>query len=205
MIFIENIDQYVSESESEIAKLKKIILKLRDKSEDRLLISKYAIPAFYSIWEGFFVRSLTQYIDYINSLRLKIDEYKDVILAHNLDVTFNLNDNRISFEQKKKFSINLYDYYSNSILINRKILTEANVNFKVANTMFKRLCLDELDECRKNELNKLLMYRNNIAHGECSVPIDNTIIDELSETVINCIYDTKLIILKGINSNSFRK
>jgi len=205
MIFIDNINQFVSDSEAEIAKLKKILVKLRDKPEDRLLISKYSIPAFYSIWEGFFVKSLTQYIDYINSLKLENNDYQEILLAHNLDITFHLNDNRVAFEQKQKLSTELYLYYSSSIIINRKIITESNVNFKVANAMFKRLCLDELDESRKSELNKLLMYRNNIAHGECSLPIDNAIIDELSEIVINCIYDTKLIIEKGILSNSFKK
>ena len=39
MIFIDNINQFVSDSEAEIAKLKKILVKLRNKTEDRLLIS----------------------------------------------------------------------------------------------------------------------------------------------------------------------
>lgn len=203
--YIQRIADDISNCEFEISQLKKIIAGLYNKPLDRQVIIRYATPALYSIWEGFFVRSLTEYINFINSLALSRDQIQDIIVAHNLEITLNLSVSRTNFDTIKAFSNDLQQHFSNTFFINSKIITESNVNYKVANAMFTRLCLNTLDQKRNAELNKLLKYRNNIAHGECSIPVTDEVINELSIIVINCIYDTFLLINDGITNLTFRK
>lgn len=205
MRYIVQVQEYISNSEFEISQLKKIISSLKNNPSNKLVITRYAIPALYSIWEGFFVKSLLEYINYINSLRLSIQDLKEELLAHNIDVNLILSNSRIGFVNIKKYATDIYSYISRPIFINNKIITESNVNYKVANAMFERLCLNKLSEERKPQLNKLLMFRNNISHGECTVPENEEIINELSDIVINCIYDTFIIIEQGIKDQTFRK
>jgi hypothetical protein len=173
---------------------------------DRELIIKYAIPIFYSNWEGFFVKSLIEYINFINSLVLGLDEVKDEILAHCLNDKYDIGISRNDFEQLKKHALDIRYFFQQSYFsLNSRISTKSNLSYKVANGVLDRLCLNNLPIIRQNELNKLLLFRNNIAHGECTVPCDNDIINEMSNIVINCMYDLFLIIEEGINNELFKK
>jgi hypothetical protein len=202
--YIINIQQLLYNYESEISQLKKIIVQLRTKSSDKEVISKYAIPAFYSMWEGFFVKSLVEFINYINSLSLNMSDLKGELLAHNLDANVNLQLERKGFSSIKNYSESIHKYFKEPFSVKISILTDSNVNYKNANNMLGRLCLDKLPIEREKQLNKLLLFRNNIAHGECSVPFNDDVIDEISEIVVNCMYDIFLILENGVMTNSFK-
>lgn len=204
--FINNINELLSSCITEISQFKKITVNMKINAIDRELIIKYAIPIFYSNWEGFFVKSLIEYINFINSLVLGLDEVKDEILAHCLNDKYDIGISRNDFEQLKKHALDIRYFFQQSYFsLNSRISTKSNLSYKVANGVLDRLCLNNLPIIRQNELNKLLLFRNNIAHGECTVPCDNDIINEMSNIVINCMYDLFLIIEEGINNELFKK
>jgi hypothetical protein len=204
--FVENIRELLDSCENEISRLKTLMVNVRLKGPDKELIVKYSIPIFYSIWEGFFVKSLIEYIKFINSQSVSVDKIKDELLTHCLDGQINLSTPYNDFNKKKEFFQKIRLFFNNSIFyLNVKTDTKSNLNYKNANSFLNKLCLNSLPEERRRELNRLLLYRNNIAHGECSIPVDINIIFEISEIVINCIYDLFVIIEDGINNEQFRK
>jgi hypothetical protein len=204
--FINNIRELLDSYESEVSQVKKLMVNIRLRESDKELIMKYSIPVFYSIWEGFFVKSLIEYINFINSMSVNIDKIKDELLTHCLDEKINLGASYSDFNKKKMFFEKIKLFFSNPVFyLNVRIDTNSNLNYKIANSFLNRICLNSLPEERKKELDKLLLYRNNIAHGECSVPINIDIVLKMSEIVINCMYDLFVVIEDGINNELFKK
>jgi hypothetical protein len=203
--FLNNIANILDDYLDEISQLQKIIVNFRISDNERRLIEKFTIPAFYSNWEGFFVKSLTEYINYINSLTLGMNEIRDELLAHNLDVIVDLKIERKKFDAIKKHARDIFLYFNNSLYIENKIITESNVNFKAANQMLDRLCLNQLPKELEHPLNKLLLFRNNISHGQFTVPINKNIINELANIVLDCMYNLYIIIEEGMRTNCFKK
>jgi hypothetical protein len=204
--FVENIKELLEFYEAEISRLKMLMVNNRLRESDKELIVKYSIPVFYSIWEGFFVKSLIEYINFINSQSFSIDKIKDELLTHCLDKEIDFGVSYNDFNKKKIFFEKTRLFFSRPVFyLNAKIDTKSNLNYKTTNSFLNRLCLNNLPEERNKGLNKLLLYRNNIAHGECSIPINIDIILETSEIVINCMYDLFVVIEDGINNEKFKK
>jgi hypothetical protein len=204
--FVENIKELLDFYEDEISRLKMLMVNIRAKKTDKELIVKYSIPIFYSIWEGFFVKSLIEYINFINSLSITLDQIKAELLTHCMEGQINFDLTNSGFTKKMIFVEKIKLFFNGpAFYLNAKIDTKSNLNYKAANVFLNKLCLSSLPEERKTKLDKLVLYRNNIAHGECSVPTNIDIISEMSEIVINCMYDLFIIIEDGINNEYFRK
>lgn len=54
-------------------------------------------------------------------------------------------------------------------------------------------------------MQKLLKYRNDIAHGENSLNVDSNVIGETSETSLLCMYELRDIIEKGFKEKTYLK
>lgn len=204
--FISNISELILFYEAEISQLKKIAVNAKLEALERNLIIKYSIPILYSHWEGFFVKSLVEYVNFINSQSIGLGEVKDELLAHCLDEKVNIRNSRYDFGKMKQHALNIKSFFQQSrFYLSTRIDTKSNLNYKNANNILNRLCLNNLPVTREKGLSKLLMYRNNIAHGECSLPSNFDIINQMSEIVINSMYDLFILIEEGINNRQFIK
>jgi hypothetical protein len=178
------------------------LYKMRNYHKD--IIKKYSIPALYSLWEGFFVASMELYVRKINELNLNRQYIHINILSYDLDCKHQLGNPRINVENKIKITKELEKFFDSKITISSKIQTESNVNYKVLNKVLRYFNLRKFDKKYfKDGLNKLLMYRNSIAHGENSFEITDKIISELSEVVIKCMDNLQDILIDGIKNKTY--
>ena len=179
-----------------------LLFNFSDKQNE--ILEKYSVAAIYSIWEGFVTKSFTLYIREINGLNLTYDKINLNILTHDIFIKFDLTEEeRKHFKHKCSFVDNISEYSKLPLTISTNLPTEANVNFKVINKILNHFNLEKLPENDfDGRLNKLLRYRNNIAHGECSLPVTKEIIQDFNLTVIDAMHEVTTRIIEGfINKN----
>lgn len=182
------IDADVNWRVAEIASIKSLHLRNRLNEKDSDLAIRANIPLVYAIWEGFVVSSLVELVSYLNSLGVDISELDDRLVTHLIDGYAQLHNARSTFESKCKQVGIIREVLSAPASFDVKIETESNVSFKVLNKLMGKFNIDCFDREYKSSLNKLLQYRNSIAHGENALPVNTRILNELSDTVRDIIF-----------------
>lgn len=169
------------------------------------VICKYSVVAIYALLEGFVVKSMQLYLCEINSLKLHKQEIDLKIINSYVSKEYKLHDLRVNIDKQVDLLTKLEVFYSNDIIIlNNKIETEANVNLKVLNKILYTYNLELIDNNEiKDGLNKLLMFRNSIAHGEVALNVTNTIIQELSATVVKAMDLIMDRIIDGLKNKTY--
>lgn len=172
--------------------------------ERRRVYRKYLIPGLYSLWEGYVVKCFQIYVEVLNSLKLDRDKIHPNIIMHNLDMRVKLNQPRTNLQSKLDYTSQLEDFFSKNFTLTVKIPTESNLSFKTLNKVLTMFNLRKFDEKPfERRLNKLLKYRNSIAHGESSLPISNEIICELADTVVMCMDELYSCIIEGYDNKTY--
>ena len=171
------------------------------------IIEKYSVVAIYSVWEGFVVESFTIYIRELNNLKLTCDKLNLNIITHDIDIKYDLTNERKHFKKKREFVSKLYGYPKSPVVITTKVPTESNINYKIINKILDHFCLEKLPKKEfEKKLDKLLFVRNKVAHGEHSIPVDKDMIQEFSYTVIKAIHEVTNSIINGfVNKAYLRK
>ncbi|CAG0972170.1 hypothetical protein METP2_01459 [Methanosarcinales archaeon] len=180
-----------------------ILCNCNDKQKE--ILEKYSVVAIYSIWEGFVTQSFTLYIREINNFKLSYEKINLNILTYDIFIKYGLTEEQIKhFEHKCKFVNNIFEYSKLPVMISSNIPTESNVNFKVINKILKHFHLEELPANDfERRLNKLLKYRNNIAHGEFSLPVTKEIIQDFNSTVIDSMHEVTIRIIEGVINKKY--
>lgn len=190
--------------ELSIIRLTPIKNKLKD--DERKIIEKYSAVAIYSLWEGFVTQSFTIYIRTLNSQNLNCNNLHLNLITHDLDMKCNLRNERLHFNAKYNFIDFIYKYQNLPVSISMNIPTESNVNLKVLNKILLRFNLEQLPEKNfKTRLDKLLMVRNNIAHGECSIKVNRNLIAELISTASDSMEALTNVIVDGYKNQRYLK
>lgn len=185
---------------SKVASIKTLPYRYKIRETDKQLIILFAIPMIYSIWEGFVVNTFTLFSRCLNSERRGWKELDENLLTHSIESEtniFGLSD----FNKKKKTLGDLIDLLEGDAKITQKIPTKSNINYTVLNDILKRFNLKELNVNYKRKLNKLLLFRNAISHGDTSIPVSQDVIDELSMLVNELMYEVEDIIKDGLIEN----
>jgi hypothetical protein len=190
----------------EITTLKTLPIKHKLTDPQKKIIQKYSIPSFYSLWEGFVTTGFSIYIRYINQLDLSAIQLSKNIIVHDIDVKYNLSDGRKNFDKKILLVSDIYDYVKKRVNLGTQIPTQANVNFRVINDIMSRFNLEPLPGVPFNkDLDKLVHFRNNISHGEVIHSLDDILIDKLSITTMDLIYEVFTRIIDGYQNQSYLK
>ena len=188
---------------AELASIKTIPFRYNISEEHKLLLIRYSIPSIYSLWEGFVKTTFTLYSTYLNRLHIKRDEIAIDLLTHQIDSICQLNNPRIRYESKKRFVIIVDEYLKDILSISPNVPTESNVNYKVINGILERFCIAQIDEVYENKLNKLVAFRNKIAHGENAIKVEKEIIEEFIKTISDLMVDIILNIEKACIKKTF--
>ena len=169
------------------------------------ILERYSVVAIYSVWEGFVVKSFNLYIREINNLNLTYEDLNLNILTHDIFVKYGLKEEqRKHFKNKCLFINNIIEYSKLPINISPSLPTESNVNFKVINQILTHFYLDKLPENEfKQGLEKLLYYRNSIAHGESSLLVNKELIQNFISTVINAMHEVTTLIIDGFCNQKY--
>ena len=192
----------------ELTSIKTLPLKRYLNKKETIIVSKFAIPNVYSIWEGYVKFVFRTYINEINTLNLKFDEFHTNVLSHSLDTKYPQFSTGFSkdFPNKCLFFDEFFNNLLNPITIDSKLPTESNINWKVLNKLLQRFNLREFSERPyKANLNDLLRIRNSVAHGENSIPITQSMIDDNVNKVTILMDEVMFRILEGCTNTTYKK
>lgn len=139
------------------------------KVEDSLW-NRMCVPMIYAHWEGFVVSSLKLLIGYLNSLKLSPSEVPTNLIVLGLGTKYNSLSGKQSFDQKVVFTENFIDIFQKAIKFKKDIDTKSNLNSNV----LKDLCMVfdfnfEVFKDVTTDIERIVMFRNKIAHGENSI------------------------------------
>jgi len=188
---------------SEISNLKTIPLRYNMLDEHKHTVALYSVPSFYAIWEGYIKTTFEILTRYLNSLDLPPKAIHLSVLTHAIDKKCNLSNEVKNFSKQSKIVQSLNSFYSRSLHIEQGIPTKSNLNLKVANEILTRFNVEKLDSKYEKPLNRLLMFRNKISHGESSIIVSRNDIDNFSLLVVDLMMDVMLLIEKYINGKRF--
>lgn len=203
--FVEEILADIDWRTSELATIKSIPIRYSFSPDHKELHIKYSIPAIYSIWEGFVKNCFTIYSNHLNSLSLSRADISYPLLTHQIDSECNFNDPRVHFDSKQKLVKTLDSLFQENITIKPQVPTESNVNLKVLNKILERFCVPPLSDDFKRELNRLLLFRNKIAHGENSISVDMTHVTEFIALIENLMLDIVIEVEQCEKDETFKK
>ena len=174
----------------------------------RSVIKKFSVVAIYAIFEGFIVQAFELYVDAINKLKLDWKLLHINILNYHLDRTYGIHKEiRKKTEKQLDLVIDLQNFFNSpKVVLSKKIQTESNVNLKVLNKLLTNFNITNIgDKKVENGLNKLLQYRNSIAHGENTLKVESDLITELIDAVtytMDLVADSLIV---GFNNKSYLK
>lgn len=204
-LFLQEIIADIDWRVSELATLKSIPIRYNFNSYHKEVHFKYAIPAIYAIWEGFIKNTFVIYSNYINDFQIKRHEISLPLLTHQLDSECDFNNPRNNFEAKQKLVDLIDNLLSDVIIIKPSIPTESNVNYKVLCKILQRYCIPSISDDYEKGLNKLLRFRNMIAHGENSVTVDSSHIHEFVSLVENLMLDIAIQLEESEKNSTFKR
>lgn len=190
---------------SELSQIKTIPFRYNMTQENKELLIRYSVPSIYALWEGFVVSAFQEYRREINLLKINLNEINIKILTHSFSCheTLMLNQPRINPESQLSFINKILVLFDNKFEIAGSIPTESNVKFKVINKILLGHNLSELEFKYEKGLNKLLKFRNSIAHGDNSIPVSSKDIAEFSNLITELMSEVFIKIVDGYKNKTF--
>ena len=204
-LFIQEILADINWRVSELATIKSLPIKYSFRPDHKELQIKYSIPAIYAIWEGFVKNTFTIYSIHLNSLNIRRVEIAHPLLTHQLDLECDFNSPRAAFDSKKRLVNLINNILDETITIKPGIPTESNVNFKVLNKILERFCISPIEDSYERGLNRLLRFRNMIAHGENALQVNMSDMTEFVDLIENLMLDLIINIETCEKNKTFEK
>ena len=180
----------------ELAELRVILHKANLSSSQRVTYIRYIVPAIYALWEGFVKNCLELYSKEIQKSGVPIRDLNENILTFAVvaDDKLSLDKERTKYETQKEFTLYIREHLNRVFPTNNKLPTKSNINKEVLTDLLKMFNLGGVDTKAGKGLNKLLTFRNSIAHGDNSIPVEEKDID----TFTKLIQDLMLVIFDKI-------
>lgn len=203
MSILEEIAADIDWRNAELAELRVILHKAHLTQSQRNVYIRYIVPAIYSLWEGYIKNSLQLYAKGIHSTQQPITSLHDNLLAHAVtsEDKLALDRARIKFDTQRQFAIHIKEHLKNPFPINGKIPSKSNVNSEVLQDLFERFNLGPIDGKIGKRLDKLLRFRNTIAHGDNSIPVKEENINEFT----SLLHDLMSLVFERINDAVYNR
>lgn len=189
---------------SEISNIRTIPLRynLLDGHKQTLIV--YSIPSLYSIWEGFVRNTFQLLTSFLNNLNIKSNLVHINLLTHAIDNNCKLSNERKHFDKKINLVKSTIGIYNSNLDIKQGLPTESNIKYKVINQILLCFNITPLSLNYEKPLNRLLLFRNKIAHGENSIKVTKQDVESFSLLIQNLMYDILLMIEKYIQNEDYK-
>lgn len=187
--FIDEILNDIDWRIAELATIKSMPFKYNFNENHKKVHTKYAVPAVYAIWEGFVKSSFILYLNHLSKLNINRTEISLNLLTHYIDSFCKLHNPRQNFDSKKRIVQDLDILFVDTITLVPEVPTESNVNFKVLTNLLNRFCIDTIDNKYEKGLDRLLFFRNKIAHGENALKVEIMDINNFIKLVEDLMLD----------------
>lgn len=184
------------------------------KEKDKEKYRKSLVVMLYSHFEGFSRTCLLIYVNALNSLELKRNEFNECIIAASMNDIFKKYDDRDRkckiFKRKLPEEKEIHRFFRRTDLImqfnnflEEKLLipdevvdTESNLRYHVFQKNLYRLGIEyTVFDQYKKQINDLVNKRNSIAHGAEKMGIEEKYYDNLENTIYNIMdYMVRILI-----------
>lgn len=184
----------------------KTIHRRYDMIEDhKKFLIRQAALSVYSAWEGFLKQSISLYLQEINKEKLSYSMLDENYMAYQTDKLIDFKSPKTNFGVVKKASRNIYDMFKHDVIFNTKVNTESNANLKITNSILEKLNLQIIDKKYEKDVNKLLLFRNSVAHGDDGIRITQNDIDKFTILVQSISAEVINSLIEGFESRVYLK
>ena len=205
MTAIENIMADMDWRMGELGSLKTIPHRYHMEEQHIAMLKRYIVPAIYGLWEGFVKNTILVYIEEINKAEVPVNSIclNTLIYMTDIDDNLKLSTERKHKEKKERFIKNFQNLLATPVNMKLKVITESNVNLEVANHLLESFNIETLPDVYEGKLNKLLNFRNAIAHGESAISVGEKEINEFSQLIVELMSEIAERVEKGLLSKSY--
>ncbi len=206
MNIIETLLSDVEWRVSELSSIRGLPHRYKFNAYDLSFLRRQSIVSIYAIWEGFIKNCSEEYLKYINILELGFNAVDINFKSYYFNSKISLEQSRPSKKAQDKFISIAQNVFNTHITfeINEALLrniTSSNVNYKQLCKILQNFCLSSSELTKYEDLlNKLLNFRNKIAHGENAITVDETEISDFIHTIENLMYDCLIEFENKINN-----
>lgn len=190
----------------EITKIKLLPHKYEFEKEEKEIYYKSMVPMIYSYLEGFVKNAIKLYMKYVNQLELTLNDISIGLIVHKVEKQYNCFKQNIEIMQHKERLVSqiFQDILNDDSVINFNDKAIQNINADRLNKVLIELNFEKIeDKSIRDGLNKLLQYRNGIAHGENSFKVEEKNLMEFIDIVIKTIDSISDSICNGYNSKNY--
>lgn len=159
---------------------------------------RMCVPIVYAHWEGFVVSAYQQLVEYLNKQNLQYSQVKPYIIMLSNKHRFGYLQGNCSKEQKKRFLTEYaFEEYNGINMSLSTVSANSNLNYKQFVAILDDFNIVPTPQHNRNKstIEKLVTYRNKIAHGENSVIVHETDVNEM----ICCVMEMIDITIGDIN------
>lgn len=183
------LSEVIARRQEDIAMAKRAIL-LGKTSEQRETLLKAAILLIYSALEGGIKNLCSVLFSEINTSELSPKDLEPAYLELALANVLKLSDPITDQDKKVKTTSEIRAAFLGNVKLPTTINTEHNLSHKVFSRVCRTLGVPYfLSNRQEIDLNLLLRFRNNIAHGDTDMPINLDRIDQFSALVQAILID----------------
>lgn len=189
--------------QNKMYKCKTVHLRYSMLPEHKYFLIRQSVLGVYAEWEGFIKKSIALYLQEINKERVPFSNLHDYYISYQTDNIAKFKSPKTDFGKIAKLSRNLYEMYQAPAIFSTGVNTESNANLKVTNSILRKLCLKCLGSKYDSPLNKLLKFRNSIAHGDEGIPVTQSDIDIFTILVQDLATDFALSVNEGFENKVY--
>ncbi|WP_125180334.1 MAE_28990/MAE_18760 family HEPN-like nuclease [Thiohalobacter thiocyanaticus] len=189
--------------QNKMYKCKTVHLRYSMLPEHKYFLLRQSVLGIYAEWEGFIKKAIALYLQEINKMRLPFSTLHDYYISYQTDNVAKFKSPKTNFGAIAKLSRSLFEMYQGPVVFSTGVNTESNANLKVTNSILDKLCLKCLSPNYEGPLNKLLKFRNSIAHGDEGIPVTQSDIDSFSLLVQDLATDFALSVNEGFESKVY--
>jgi hypothetical protein len=189
--------------QNKMYKCKTIHIRYSMLPEHRYFLLRQSVLGIYAEWEGFVKKSIALYLQEINKEHVPFSELHDYYISYQTDNIARFKSPKTDLGTIAKLSRNLYEMYQGPVVFSTGVNTESNPNLKVTNSILSKLCLKCLSTKYESPLNKLLKFRNSIAHGDEGIPVTQSDVDSFTLLVQDLATDFVLSVNEGFQSKVY--
>lgn len=151
---------------------------------------RLCVPIIYAHWEGFVVAALRILTEYINEQNIYYREAVPSILLLENKKRFGYLQGNCSIPQQTRFLLELLEAQDRCIILQQSNITaNSNLSFKQLSKMLKYFGINASDQllAERSHIEKLLKFRNSIAHGENSITVTKEHVESFIYNNMVCI------------------
>ncbi|MDT8903953.1 MAE_28990/MAE_18760 family HEPN-like nuclease [Anaeroselena agilis] len=162
---------------------------------------RLCVPIIYAHWEGFVVAAMKSVVDYVNDIQVPYYMApKHMVLLDN-KARFGYLQGNCTLEQQSRFLDEFLQAQANGIHINRALISaNSKLNYVQLEKMLAYFGIELSPALVSNKqgIEKLVWYRNSIAHGENSIQVTQKEIEYFIDCIIKCVDEIIILLLRYI-------